>query len=318
MTTAALRGRTSDAEPAVTAGEQDRGASALQRVKAYVMLTKPRIILLLLVTTVPAMILAEGSMPSGWLILATLAGGSLAAGGANAVNCFVDRDIDLKMERTSTRPIPSGAVSAGGALAFGLALGLAGFVFLTTTVNLLTAALATGALGFYVLIYTVILKRHTSANIVIGGAAGAVPVLCGWSAVTNSLSWSSAVLFLIIFKWTPPHFWALAIKYKEDYRAAGVPMLPVTRGVKGTAKAILAYTAQLVAVTILLVPVAKMGVIYLIAALSLGGLFVAKAIQLLRDETVESAMKLFTYSITYLFVLFVAIAIDVLVRNPGA
>lgn len=289
----------------------------LGRARAYVMLTKPRIIVLLLVTTVPAMILAEGSMPSGWLILATLVGGSLAAGGANAVNCFVDRDIDLKMERTSTRPIPSGAVSAGGALVFGLALGIAGFAFLASTVNLLTAGLATGALGFYVLVYTVILKRHTSANIVIGGAAGAVPVLCGWSAVTNSLGWSSLVLFLIVFKWTPPHFWALAIKYKEDYRAAGIPMLPVTKGIKGTAKAILVYTVQMVAVTLLLVPVAGMGIIYLVTALALGALFVSKAIQLWRDETVDSAMKLFTYSITYLFALFVAIAADVLARGIG-
>lgn len=317
MTTATLRGRASDAEPAVTAESQRREVSAIERVKAYVMLTKPRIILLLLVTTVPAMILAESSMPSGWLILATLAGGSLAAGGANAVNCFVDRDIDLKMERTSSRPIPSGAVSALGALVFGLALGVAGFAFLATTVNLLTAVLATGALGFYVLIYTVILKRHTSANIVIGGAAGAVPVLCGWSAVTDSLGWPAVVLFLIVFLWTPPHFWALAIKYKEDYRAAGVPMLPVTRGIKGTAKSILIYTAQMIAVTLLLVPVAGMGIIYLVAALSLGVLFISKAIQLWRDETVESAMKVFTYSITYLFVLFVVIAIDVLVRNLG-
>lgn len=241
----------------------------------------------------------------------------MAAGSANAVNCFVDRDIDLKMERTRTRPIPSGAVSAGGALVFGLALGIGGFAFLASTVNLLTALLAAGALGFYVLVYTLILKRHTSANIVIGGVAGAVPVLCGWSAVRNSLTWSSLVLFLIVFGWTPPHFWALAIKYKDDYQAAGIPMLPVTKGIRGTAKSILVYTMQMVAMTILLVPVAGMGIIYLVAALALGAVFTTKAIQLWRDETVESAMKLFTYSITYLFALFVAIAVDVLVRGIG-
>lgn len=318
MTTATLRGRASEAEPALDADRQPRDASVIDRVKAYVTLTKPRIILLLLVTTVPAMVLAEGSMPSGWLILATLLGGSLAAGGANAVNCYVDRDIDLKMDRTASRPIPSGAVSAGGALIFGLALGLAGFAFLATTVNLLTALLATGALGFYVLVYTLVLKRHTSLNIVIGGAAGAVPVLCGWAAVTGSLGWPAVVLFLIVFLWTPPHFWALAIKYTEDYRAAGVPMLPVTRGVKGTARSILIYAAQMIVATLILVPVSGMGIIYLVAALALGALFMSRALQLFRNETVESAMKLFTYSITYLFVLFVAIAADVIVRNFGA
>ncbi|RIK09387.1 MAG: protoheme IX farnesyltransferase [Acidobacteria bacterium] len=313
-----MRGRASEAEPALDADRQPRDASVIDRVKAYVTLTKPRIILLLLVTTVPAMVLAEGSMPSGWLILATLLGGSLAAGGANAVNCYVDRDIDLKMDRTASRPIPSGAVSAGGALIFGLALGLAGFAFLATTVNLLTALLATGALGFYVLVYTLVLKRHTSLNIVIGGAAGAVPVLCGWAAVTGSLGWPAVVLFLIVFLWTPPHFWALAIKYTEDYRAAGVPMLPVTRGVKGTARSILIYAAQMIVATLILVPVSGMGIIYLVAALALGALFMSRALQLFRNETVESAMKLFTYSITYLFVLFVAIAADVIVRNFGA
>lgn len=318
MTSAALQGQVAEADAQGRSAELNPDLKLAQKAGAYVMLTKPRIIVLLLVTTVPAMILAAGGVPSGWLILNTLIGGSLAAGGANAVNCFVDRDIDLKMERTSTRPIPSGAVSASGALVFGLALGGLGFAYLVLTVNLLTASLATGALGFYVVIYTLLLKRHTSLNIVIGGAAGAVPVLCGWAAVTNSLSWGATVLFMIVFLWTPPHFWALAIKYRDDYEAAGIPMLPVEKGVRGTAKSILIYTAQMLIATLLLIPVANMGVVYVASALALGVLFAVKAFQLLREPTVESAMGLFKYSISYLFLLFVAVAVDVLVRGVAA
>lgn len=290
----------------------DRGIGA--KAHAYFMLTKPRIIVLLLVTTLPAMILAEGGFPSALLMINTLVGGSLAAGGANAVNCYVDRDIDEKMNRTNGRPLPSGDVSPRNALIFGLVLGVVSFGYLTATVNVLTAALALGALAFYVIVYTILLKRSTAQNIVIGGVAGAVPVLCGWAAVRNSLSLAPIVMFFIVFFWTPPHFWALAIRYRDDYARAGVPMLPVTHGIAESTRHILLYSWQLVAVSLLLYPAGRMGPVYLVAAVVLGFGFLANAYRLRREQTPEAAMKLFKFSITYLFLLFVAVAVDVFVH----
>ena len=253
-----------------------------ERVLAYVSLTKPRIIELLLVTTVPTMVIADRGLPSGWLILATLVGGSLAAGGANALNMYLDRDIDRLMQRTRSRPLVTGQVSPERALAE-----LAGLV------NLLSALLAVSATAFYVFVYTLWLKRTSSRNIVIGGAAGAVPVLVGWSAVTGTLGLAPLVLFAIIFYWTPPHFWALAIRYTDDYAAADVPMLPVVAGFRDTARRILLYTVVLWIVTIVLSPVAEMGDLYLAAAVLLGGIFTWQALQLVRRATPERALRLF-------------------------
>ena len=231
-------------------------------VGAYVALTKPRIIELLLVTTLPTMVVAQRGLPSLWLMLATLVGGALAAGGANAINMVVDRDIDKLMKRTKARPLVTGAMTPRAALVFALTLEVAAFVELALAVNLLSAVLAVSATLFYVFVYTLWLKRRSSQNIVIGGAAGAVPVLVGWAAVTDSLSLAPVVLFAIIFIWTPPHFWSLAVRYKEDYAAADVPMLPVVASMKRTTREIVLYTVALVAVSLLVGPVAHLGAIY--------------------------------------------------------
>jgi protoheme IX farnesyltransferase len=277
-------------------------------------LTKPRIIELLLVTTVPAMVLAAGGFPSPLLVAAVLLGGTLAAGGANTINCVLDRDIDEKMHRTDQRPLPTGAMSPAAALRFGLLLEVVAFVFLWGTVNLLAAALAVGATAFYVLIYTMWLKRWTTQNIVIGGAAGAVPVLVGWAAVTGRVGLPAWVMFAIVFMWTPPHFWALAMRYRDDYAAAGVPMLPVVAGPKAAARQILAYSVALVAVTLTLCPAAQMGPVYLVAALVLGARFMVFAHRLSRDATPRAALRLFSYSIVYLGLLFTAIAADTVLK----
>ena len=281
----------------------------------YVALTKPRIIELLLVTTVPTMIVAERGLPSLWLVAATVLGGTLAAGGANAMNMVVDRDIDRVMVRTRNRPLASGRITARAALTFAVGIELAAFGFLWATVNLLSAALAVAACLFYVFVYTLWLKRSSASNIVIGGAAGAVPVLVGWTAVTNSLDWPPVVLFAVIFYWTPPHFWALAIRYRDDYARAQVPMLPVVASLRTTALRILVYTLLLWALTLLFAPVAGMGDIYITAALALGGAFTWLTIGLLRDSTPQAAMRVFTWSITYITLLFAAIALDELVRS---
>jgi heme o synthase len=281
----------------------------------YVALTKPRIIELLLVTTVPTMIVAEQGLPSPWLIAATVFGGTLAAGGANAINMYVDRDIDRVMERTRNRPIPSGRIAPRSALVFAVGLEVAAFAFLWATVNLLSAVLAVSACLFYVFVYTLWLKRTSSRNIVIGGAAGAAPVLIGWSAVTNSLDWAPVVLFAVIFYWTPPHFWALAIRYREDYARVDVPMLPVVASLRTTATRILGYTLLLWALTLLFAPVAGMGDLYLGAALVLGAVFVLYAVRLLRDRTPQTAMRVFTWSISYITLLFGAMAADQLIRS---
>lgn len=291
----------------------DRGL--LARVGAYVSLTKPRIIELLLVTTVPTMIVAERGLPSVWLMVATVVGGTLAAGGANAINMYVDRDIDAIMDRTRSRPLVTGAVTPTAALVFALALEAAAFGWLWVFVNLLSAVLALAACLFYVFVYTLWLKRTSTQNIVIGGAAGAVPVLIGWSAVTNSVAWPPIVLFAVIFFWTPPHFWALAVRYKDDYAAVDVPMLPAVASMRYTAVRIVAYSVVVVALTLVFIPVGSMGWIYSVAAVLLGGLFMWHALRVLRTGSEAHAMALFHYSITYLVLLFGAMAIDQLVAS---
>jgi protoheme IX farnesyltransferase len=309
---------------AATAEETDNASeeaasrpSVRQSIVAYVQLTKPRIVLLLLITTVPTMVLAAGRFPNIWLVLATLFGGSLAAAGANAMNQFFDRDIDRLMRRTRSRPLPAHRIVPANALTFGYALGVVSFLWLGMTVNVLAAVLALSALLFYVIVYTLLLKRTTDQNIVIGGAAGAVPVLVGWAAVRGSLAWAPLVLFAIVFTWTPPHFWALSMRYRADYAAAGVPMLPVVRGERATTWNILVYSVLLVGVTLLLFPVAGMGAIYLVAALALGSVFVAKAAKLWSRTTPALAWGLFRYSVNYLGLLFGAVMVDRLIRIPA-
>lgn len=284
------------------------------RLAAYVALTKPRIIELLLVTTVPTMVVAQRGLPSGWLVLATLLGGALAAAGANSINMFVDRDIDKLMKRTSGRPLVTGEITPRNALAFAVGLEVAAFVELWLLVNPLSAVLAVSATLFYVFVYTLWLKRTSSNNIVIGGAAGAVPVLVGWASVRNSLGLAPLVLFAIVFYWTPPHFWALAIRYREDYAAADVPMLPVVATFAETSRKIVVYTVILWAITLVFWPVGQMGDLYLAAAIILGGIFTWKAVQLARSGTPERAMRLFGWSITYVTLLFGAMAVDQLIH----
>jgi protoheme IX farnesyltransferase len=282
-------------------------------VAGYVALTKPRIIELLLVTTVPTMFVAEQGVPPVWLMVATVLGGTFAAGGANAINMVVDRDIDALMERTKNRPLVIGVMSPRNALVFAISLEVAAFAWLFAFVNLLSAVLAVSATLFYVFVYTLWLKRTTTQNIVIGGAAGCMPVLVGWAAVANSLAWAPIVLFLVIFYWTPPHFWALAIKYRDDYANAEVPMLPAVVSLEATSRRILLYTAILIPLTLVFSPVADMGAIYLGSALVLGAVFVAFALAVRRDPSERTAMRLFSYSITYLTLLFGSIMIDVVV-----
>ncbi|MCU1498258.1 MAG: ctaB [Acidimicrobiales bacterium] len=284
------------------------------RVAGYVALTKPRIIELLLITTVPTMVVAARGLPSGWLILNTVLGGTLAAGGANAINMYVDRDIDKVMERTKGRPLVTGVMTPRAALTFAVVIEVLAFVYLWYWVNLLSAVLGVSACLFYVFVYTLWLKRTSTHNIVIGGAAGAAPVLIGWSAVTDSLGWAPIVLFAVMFYWTPPHFWALAIKYRDDYASVEVPMLPSVVSLKQTAARILIYTVILWALTLVFSPVADMGNLYLGAALVLGGVFTAMAVQLYRNPNTKLAMKVFTYSITYVTLLFGAMALDQLLQ----
>lgn len=285
-----------------------------QTLAAYLALTKPRIIELLLVTTLPAMIVADGGFPGVWLVLATLAGGALAAGGANSINCYIDRDIDAIMRRTHKRPIPAGLISPANALIFGVALSVIAFLLLSLTVNLLTACLALGANLFYVFVYTMWLKRTTVENIVIGGAAGAVPPLCGWAAVTGGLDAAPIIMFAIVFLWTPPHFWALAIGYSQDYADAGVPMLPVTHGAQEARRRSIVYAAVTVATTLLLYATGDVGLLYLGSAAVLGAVFLWLAWRQLCLSTVKSAYTLFHYSIYYLALIFGAMALDPLVH----
>jgi protoheme IX farnesyltransferase len=285
----------------------------LERTKAYVALTKPRIIELLLVTTVPPMILAQRGMPSWTLILATLLGGTLAAGSANTINCYVDRDIDQVMKRTSRRPLAVESVSPIAALRFGLVLGALATLWLGFVVNWPSALLADAAILFYVFVYTLGLKRRSSSNIVIGGAAGCFPVVIGWSAVTGTVGWPAVLLFLVVFLWTPPHFWALAMRFKDDYAAAGVPMLPVVATPLVVARRIVVYSYLMVVTSLLLVPVGHLGVIYLAAASLSGAWFLVEAHGLhgrVRNGKPAKTMRLFHLSITYLTLLFLAVAVD--------
>lgn len=295
-----------------------------ETVRAYVGLTKPRIIELLLVTTVPTMVVAARGLPPLELVLATLLGGALSAGSANTFNSYLEQDIDAVMERTRRRPLVRHTVPRANALRFAVILGVLSFVWLAVTVNLLSSVLATLAIFIYVVVYTIGLKRRSDQNIVIGGAAGCVPVLVGWAAVTGRVEVPAILLFAIVYYWTPPHFWALALRYREDYARAGVPMMPVSRGVEETTRQILLYTLLLVAVSLMFGGIASMGVIYLVAALLLGSVFIGLAWQLRRasrgvslgaPEEITGALglRLFRYSITYLGLLFTAMAVDAMV-----
>jgi len=274
---------------------------------------KLRVVELLLITTVPTMVLAADGWPAWDLILITLLGGTLAAGGANAINMVVDRDIDALMERTRTRPLVTGLISPRAALVFAIGLEIAAFAILWAGANVLSAILALSATLFYVFVYTLWLKRTSRQNIVIGGAAGAVPVLVGWAAVRNSLDWEPVILFAAIFLWTPPHFWALAIRHADDYRSANVPMLPTVASMEETVRHMAVYTVLLSASTLILGPVGGLGVIYMASAAVLGAGFLASVISLGRHPSPGRSMRVFAFSITYVTVLFVAMAVDVLV-----
>ncbi len=281
-----------------------------QTISSYVDLMKPHVTVLLLGTTVAAMAIAKQGLPSLGLVLATLLGGAMAAGSANCINCYIDRDIDQVMGRTQRRSLPAGKVQPQQALIFGIALGTGAFVVLSLFVNLLSALLACSAIFFYVFIYTMWLKRSTAQNIVIGGAAGAVPVLVGWTAVTGNLSLPAIWLFAIIFYWTPPHFWALALLIQKDYEKAKVPMLPVVNGERETRKQILLYSLLLLAVTMMLFAMHTMGYFYLVCALLLGGILIYMAVRLLLDHTKKWARTLFWYSNCYLALIFAVMVID--------
>ena len=282
-------------------------------VHSYVRLTKPRVVELLLVTALPPMVLAAGGFPALRLAFAVLVGGALAAGGANAINCWIERDRDQVMRRTHDRPLPAGEIEPTSALVFGIVLNVVAFVLLATAANLLSAVLTLSATLFYVFVYTIWLKPRSVQNTVIGGAAGAVPALVGWAAVTGRLSAPAWVLFLVVFCWTPAHFWALALKYRDDYAAAGIPMLPVVRGVAATTRAILQYAVVTVAVTLTLGLFTDVGAIYLAVALLAGGAFVGSAVNLVRDGDPKRAIKFFGWSNVYLMLVFVAVAVDTLV-----
>jgi protoheme IX farnesyltransferase len=300
------------------------GRSRTATVRAYVALTKPRIIELLLITTVPAMVLATRDLPGAvdwidwaWLVAWTLVGGTLAAGSANAINQYLDRDIDILMTRTRRRPLPAASVEPRHAVVFGVVLGVIAIALLAWFVNLVAALLTLLAIVFYVFVYTVVLKRTTTQNIVIGGAAGALPPVIGWAAVTGSVEVPALFLFALVFYWTPPHFWALSLRIAKDYAAAGVPMLPVVRGSAETTRQILLYTILLVAISLIFFAVAKMGLIYLVAAVVMGALFLWQAGRLARTVSAEGttvgAIRLYKFSITYLTVVFAAVAVDALV-----
>jgi heme o synthase len=283
---------------------------------AYLALTKPRIIELLLVTTLPAMILAAGGLPSWSTVVATMVGGTLAAGSANALNCFIDRDIDAVMRRTGHRPLARNEVSPAGALVFGSVIGVIAVLAIGLATNWLAGLLTALAIGFYVVVYTMVLKRRTSQNIVWGGAAGCMPVLIGWAAVNGSLAWPPVVMFAIVFFWTPPHFWALAIRFRDDYARAGVPMLPVVASPVQVARQIVLYTWLTVAASLILWPLAT-GLLYGIVALAAGAVFLVAAHGLLAATArgaVTRPMRLFHLSNSYLALVFVAIAVDTFIR----
>jgi heme o synthase len=310
--------------PVLTTGTQRAGIAALarpvgsslsQRVRDYVTLTKPRIISLLLVTTVVPMVVAQGGWPSGWLVLWTMVGGYLMAGGANTLNMYIDRDIDSGMTRTALRPIPSGRMSPGHVLAYGVVLGSIAFLLFWYLVNPLSALLALAGLLYYVFIYTKWLKRSTPQNIVIGGGAGAFPPLVGWAAVTGSLSLTAWIFFLIVVLWTPPHFWALALVKQREYGAVGVPMAPLVWGEERTLRKMLVYSLALVALTLVPVAYGGLGVIYGVAALGLGAWLLRDLRRVIRArERTGPAWRMYKASLLYLALLFAAMALDVSVR----
>jgi protoheme IX farnesyltransferase len=284
-----------------------------RKSKAFFALTKPRVIELLLIATVPTMILAQRGIPDPWLVLATVFGGALSAGSANSFNCYIDRDIDQIMDRTKSRPLVTGELSAKEAYLFAWALAVLSVAWLWIFVNFLAAALSLAAILFYVFVYTLLLKRRTPQNIVWGGAAGAMPVLIGWAAVTGELTATAWVLFLIVFLWTPPHYWPLSLRYKAEYNAAGVPMLPVVRNNKTVGVQIVLYAWALVATTLLLIPIGQMGIIYTATAVIAGMLFLFESHRLNSEAIkgeIRNPMRLFHGSITYLTLLFIAIALD--------
>jgi protoheme IX farnesyltransferase len=287
--------------------------SIRRTVSAYVALTKPRVIELLLVTTAPVMILAANGLPSIWLVLATLLGGALSAGSAGAFNMYIDRDIDRVMDRTKKRPLVTGEVSDRAALIFAYTLGVISIVWLGLTTNWLAAALSLGAILFYVVIYTLVLKRRTEQNIIWGGIAGCFPVLIGWSAVTGSLDWPPLILFLVVFLWTPAHYWPLSMKYRADYAAADVPMLAVVRDRTMVGSQVVLYAWATVAASLLLIPVGSMGILYAAVAVLSGGWFIVESHRLygraVRGEE-AAPMRVFHASITYLTLLFVAVGVD--------
>lgn len=295
-------------------------AGALEVVQAYVALTKPRIIELLLLTTIPVMFVAAEGVPPLGLVIATFVGGTLSAGSANALNCVYDADMDAKMRRTRRRPLARHQVSPRAALVFGLVLGVVSTLMLGLLVNWLSAALALTANLFYVLVYTMVLKRRTWQNVIWGGAAGCFPALIGWSAVTGDLAWTPVVMFMVVFFWTPPHTWALGMRYREDYAAGGVPMLPVIASSDTVSKQIVLYTWLTVATSLLLWPIAGTGWFYPAAAISLGIVFLVEAYDLrsrARDTeelSVIKPMRLFHFSNAYLALLFVAAAADPFLR----
>ncbi len=305
---------TLDRSTGTTPAGIDRGWR--QVVRDYIALTKPRIIELLLVTTFPVMFLAEGGIPSLWLMVATLVGGTLAAASANTLNCYLDRDIDAQMHRTENRPLVTGAITPRAALVFGIVLGVVATLWLGLLVNWLSAWLGLGAIVLYVGFYTILLKRRTSQNIVWGGVAGCMPVLIGWSAVTNSLSWEALVLFMVIFFWTPPHYWPLSMRFKEDYAAAGVPMLPVIAHDVAVARQVVGYSWLTVITSLILIPLAPMGWLYTGAALLSGAVLLVEAHRLLVRAKAGAvgnrlgAMRLFHFSISYLTLLFLGVAVD--------
>jgi protoheme IX farnesyltransferase len=285
----------------------------VRKTRAFFALTKPRVIELLLVTTAPVMILAQNGIPNLWLVLWTLVGGALSAGSAGAFNCYIDRDIDRVMKRTKRRPLVTGELTDREALVFAWSLGIASILILGFFANWFAAALSLVAILLYVVFYTLVLKRRTSQNIIWGGAAGCMPVLIGWAAVTNSLSWTPFILFGIIFLWTPPHYWPLSMKYREDYKTAGVPMLAVVRGRAVVGLQVILYAWATVACSLLLIPIAHMGLTYTAVALGTGGWFIYETHRLynlaIRHDQV-SPMRVFHGSIVYLTLLFVAVAID--------
>ena len=288
-------------------------ASFGRTVRAYVALTKPRVLELLLVTTVPVMILAQQGFPPLWLVVATVIGGSASAGSAAAFNMYLDRDIDAHMQRTENRPLVTGEVSPRGALIFAWSLAVASTLWLGFTTNWLAAALSAGAIFFYVVIYTMILKRRTEQNIVWGGIAGCFPVLIGWSAVTGSLAWPALILFLLVFLWTPPHYWPLSMTYRDQYDEVDVPMLGATRSGSQVGLQVILYAWATVVTSLLLIPVASMGIVYTASALVFGGWFIYESHVLYARAvrgTEPRPMRVFHASITYLTLLFVAIAID--------